>query len=242
MNINGIFVTGTDTGVGKTVAAAALLARWREQGGDVVPMKPIQTGCLKENGKLVSPDLRFCLKMADLPIPAGEEDLMAVYKFKPACSPHLAAFQEATEINLQLIVKAAHELMRRHDGLVVEGAGGVMVPLTGFLTMLDLMRALALPVILIARSGLGTINHTLLSLRELRRAGLSVPGVVMVRHAETEWSFIEQDNWKTIERMARTKVLGCLPYMPGIDREEVSVDDFLRTAMECLRWPPAEVV
>ncbi len=232
MKTNGIFITGTDTDVGKTVVAAAFLAMLRARGVDAIPMKPIQTGCREDAaGGLVSPDLELCLELAEIRATAAERELMGIYKFKPACSPHLAAVEAERIIELPPIVNAVHALQERHDCVLVEGAGGVLVPLAGRLTMLDLMQALGLPVILAARPGLGTINHTLLSLHELRRAGLQVLGVVMCQTQPLPWGAIEQDNWQTIERLGNTTVLGCLPYLPGIGTGQVTPQAFL-TAVE----------
>ncbi len=234
MNTNSVFITGTDTDLGKTVVAAALLAIWRAVKLDIVPMKPIQTGCPEEAGKLISTDLRFCLKMAAMTELDAEYEMMEVYKFKHACSPHLAAAQAGMQIDFPPIIQAMQELQSRHDGVIVEGAGGVMVPIAGNLTMLDLMQALALPVILVTRPELGTINHTLLSLDQLRRAKLRVLGVIICQSQSMEWGMIEQNNLETIERLGKIKVLGRLPFMPGLNRGEMTATNFLQTVKESL--------
>lgn len=208
----GIFVTGTDTGVGKTLVSSALIAGWRGEGVDAVPMKPVQTGCVRRKGTLVAPDLVSCLKSGGVTPSRAELRDMAPYCFKPACSPHLAAREAGVQVSLPLIERAFRRLGRAHDAVVVEGAGGILVPLNERQTMLDLMVRLRLPVLLVARAGLGTLNHTLLSLHALRHAGLTVAGVVVNQSMPGKWGRIEQDNVCMIRHLGKTRILGCIRY------------------------------
>ncbi|MEI6167764.1 MAG: dethiobiotin synthase [bacterium] len=213
MNLqHGVFVTGTDTGVGKTFVAAGLLAAFRAAGRNVAPMKPVQTGCRLRKGKLMAPDLMASLKAGGMRVSAAEKVDMAPYCFQPACSPHLAARLAGQRISLNHIERAYLRLSRIYDGVIVEGAGGVLVPLNAKESMLDLMRHLQLPVLLVARAGLGTINQTLLSLRILNEARLSVLGVVLNQVSPGRWGQIEDDNRRTIERLGQVKVLACVRY------------------------------
>ena len=178
MKYQGIFITGTDTGVGKTVVSAALLSVLRSAGMDAVPMKPVQTGATRRSGRWRSPDLDFCLALAGLQPGPVEYARMAPCCFAKACSPHLAAAVAGRCIRLRRLTACFQTLKARHAMVVVEGVGGVCVPIQGRQTMLDLMGALDLPVVVVARLGLGTINHTLLTLHCLRRAQVRVLGVV----------------------------------------------------------------
>ena len=214
-------MTGTDTGVGKTRVAAALLAAWREAGVDAVPMKPVQTGCWRQGKTLVAPDLVACLAEAGLKPGIDEQQDMAPYCFQPACSPHLAAAEAGETISISTIMAAFRRVCRRHEAVVVEGAGGIAVPLTLRRTMLDLMKALQLPVILTARSSLGTLNPTLLSLAALRDAGVPLLGVVMNQSEPGRWGKIEEDNRRTIERMGKTPVLACIRHGEPMARMRV---------------------
>ncbi len=239
---NGFFITGTDTDAGKTVAAAAVLVSMRAAGIDAVPMKPVQTGGRLDrrpgsalsstapvrsdgraggwpNPELQSPDLAFCLRMAELRPDAEELQDMVPYIYEPACSPHLAAAKTGREISLDRILEAFHSLLRKHDRVVVEGAGGLLVPLTGDKTMIDLMAMLGLPVILVARPGLGAINHTLLSIRELERSGLTLHGIIFCDAKGSGWGEIEENNAETIARMGKARVLGRIPYMAELSGE-----------------------
>lgn len=216
--LQGVFVTGTDTGVGKTFVAGGLLAALRRRGIDAVPMKPVQTGCRGPAAALQAPDLTQALRVAQWVPGAAERALMAPYRFRPACSPHLAAALAGTRIRMDRILGAAHRLAAHHEALVIEGAGGLYVPLNRRDTMLDLMRALSLPAILVARPGLGTLNHTLLSLGALRAAGLTVLGVVVSQAEPGTWGRIEADNVTTIGRMGKVPVLAVLRHR-GEDHE-----------------------
>lgn len=205
--MRGVFVTGTDTGVGKTFVAGALLGALRRCGCDAVPMKPVQTGCRGRRGALCAPDLDYCLAAAGLRPSSEEKALMAPYRFRPACSPHLAASLAGTGIRVARILAAARRLAAAHGFLVVEGAGGVLVPLGGGVCMGDLMQRLGLPVLLVARPGLGTINHTLLSLEALRQRGLCVAGVIFNHACPDRADVIARDNVETVERLGRVRVM-----------------------------------
>jgi len=209
---SGVFVTGTDTGVGKTYVAAGILAALRRAGRNVVPMKPVQTGCLLRKGSLIAPDLMVSLHAGNLRIPAAERADLAPYCFQPACSPHLAARLAGKRISLTRIEKYYRLLSSHYDGVIVEGAGGVLVPLNSKETMLDLMCRLQLPVLLVARPGLGTLNHVALSLQALRAARLTVLGVILNQATPGRWGAIEADNCRMIESRCGVKVLRCLRY------------------------------
>ena len=210
--MQGVFVTGTDTGVGKTTLAASLLASARDQDLDAVYMKPVQTGCARRGSQLVAPDLEFCLRAADLHPPKAELSSMCPYRFVPACSPHLAAARARRPIRIDVILTHFRKLQAAHDIVIVEGAGGVLVPLGPRTTMLDLMKALRLPLAIAARPGLGSINHPLLTLHELRRARLTILGVFFVHTTPDRNPAIERDNERTIARAADVPILGRIPF------------------------------
>ena len=138
MQSQGVFITGTDTGVGKTLVTAALLFVLRARGVDAVPMKPVQTGATRRSGHWRSPDLDFSLAAGGLHPGALEYARMAPCCFAKACSPHLAAAVAGRRINFRRINACLRSLQARHAMVVVEGAGGVCVPIQGRQTMLDL--------------------------------------------------------------------------------------------------------
>ena len=174
--MKGVFITGTGTGVGKTHITGLLLGLLRQRGVEAVSLKPIQTGCAAGEE---SPDLLEHWHLAGWhPTPEVAARCCPVRLTYPA-SPHLAASMEGVELKLsEIIIKIQKEIQNNQFSLI-EGAGGVLVPLNEQETMLDLMIGLQLPVIVVAAAGLGTINHTLLTVNELQRAGLSILAVVL---------------------------------------------------------------
>ncbi len=204
--MRGLFVTGTDTGVGKTEVATALVAGGRARGLDVGAMKPAQSGV--EDGLPTDADrLREAAGGTD---PAG---LVCPYSLRAPLAPAVAARLEGVEISFAHVLACAAELARRHAALVVEGAGGLLVPLTASETYADLAVALGMPVIVVARAGLGTVNHTALTCEALRGRGLAVAGVVLNR-ATAEADPSEPHNAAEIERLAGARVLVSLPHEP----------------------------
>lgn len=191
----GFFVTGTDTNVGKTVLSSLLCAALP---GDY--WKPIQTGA-KEGT-----DRQAVISWGGI---AEDSCFPEAYIFDEPVSPHLAAKWSGKEI---LLEKVTIPKTREAHPLIVEGAGGVLVPINGRQFMTDLMHQLALPVVLAARSGLGTINHTLLSLACLRNAGIQVCGVVLIGPANP-------DNREAIEKYGKAMVVGEIPPLEAIDRK-----------------------
>jgi dethiobiotin synthetase len=191
------FITGTDTGVGKTTLAALLCAAL-----DAVYWKPIQTGTLEGSDRVA------VMRLAGI---GTDRTLDEVYKFVPPVSPDLAARWAGVEIDLGRITLPSTMV---NDWLVIEGAGGVLVPVNQKQFMLDLMVKLKIPVILAARSGLGTVNHTLLSLAALHAAELQVHGVVLIGDQNRE-------NRETIERFGHVRVIGEIPRLPNLHRTAI---------------------
>jgi dethiobiotin synthetase len=207
--LRGVFVTGTDTGVGKTVLAASVCAALAARGEPVAAFKPVVTGLDDKPGEF-GHDHELLASAAN----AGQapEDV-APYLFGPPLSPHFAAELAGERIEPAELLEAA----RAHELLVCEGVGGLLVPITTGYLVRDLAIDLELPVLVAARTGLGTINHTLLTVEAARTAGLNVAGVVM-----TPWPAdpapIERSNRETIERLSGVRVSG----LPPTDRERLA--------------------
>lgn len=217
--MRGLFVTGTGTEVGKTVVTAGILRFLRRNGVDAISMKPVQTGAIPKESGFEAPDLVFHQKAAGLELDAETKALCAPYLYEPACSPHLAAEMANRPINIAEIVQCGTKLAAKHSYVLCEGAGGVVVPLNESQTMVDLMVALEFPVLLVAHRGLGTINHTLMSIETLRNAGLTVFGVIFNEVEDVEPDFIKHDNPKTVERFGRVDILGDVSYLAGLDAD-----------------------
>lgn len=173
-----VFITGTDTGVGKTRVASALLLAGRRAGLRALGMKPVASGAELCCGQWVNDDVVQLLAAAGV---AVDPDLVNPFRFEPAIAPHLAARLAGVEITLAPILSAHAALAAGSDWLVVEGVGGWAVPLSPTLMQADLVRALALPVILVVGIRLGAINHALLSAAAIRADGLELAGFIANR-------------------------------------------------------------
>lgn len=207
--IKGIFITGTDTGVGKTFVGARLAAALREQGIDVGVMKPAETGCLLRKGVLVPRDALKLIKAGGVVDPL---DRVNPYRFRAPLAPAIAAEREGKKIDIKRIVSAFHTLVRKHDYMIVEGAGGIMVPLTMSHHYLDLARVLNLPVLVVARPGLGTINHTLLTIMALRSCRLRIAGIVINHRSKKRSGLAERTGPPAIERLSGVPIIGHVSY------------------------------
>jgi dethiobiotin synthetase len=204
--VRGLFVTGTDTGVGKTVLAASVCAALTARGERVAAFKPVVTGVDEPPGAF-PPDHELLAEAAG---GGRSPEEVALYRYGPPLSPHYAAELAGETIEPARLVAAADRAGAAADVLVAEGVGGLLVPITPGYLIRDLARDLALPVVVAARTGLGTINHTLLTVEAARAVGLQVAGIVM-----TPWpadpSPMELSNRATVERLAGVSVNGLPP-------------------------------
>jgi len=207
-----LFVTGTGTDVGKTIVTASLLRALRQRGINAATMKPVQTGAYLHDGHFVAPDLEVHWRGADWTPPAEQHSLMAPFLYEHACSPHLAARESGRPIDTGTILAAADKLLEQYELLLIEGAGGLMVPLGEQRMMPELIRELDCPTLLVAMTGLGTINHTLLSVNQLQSDGREIAGIVYCQTAPAEDPAIEADNPPMIEKLSACPTLGVLPY------------------------------
>lgn len=197
--MNGFFVTGTDTGVGKTFTSAALAHRGRALGMRVFAFKPIETGCAPPEGE----DQRtLSLAAGDWQIGA----LRGLYQLAQPAAPLVAAEAERATIDLDLIDVTIRESSVHADLVIVEGAGGWRVPITPTIDMAAFAGRLGLPVIVVARASLGTINHSLLTIEAVERDGCSVAGLVLSRHPAEDRAFAES-NAREIARRWKGRIL-----------------------------------
>lgn len=214
--IRGLFVTGTDTGVGKTVLSASIGAAMAAAGEPVRAHKPVLTGLDEptEPGDW-PPDHELLAGACGM-----RPEEVAPLRYGPAVSPHLAAELAGERIDPDRLLAAARDAAAAGHTLVVEGVGGLLVPLAEDYAVCDLAAALGLPVVIAARPGLGTINHTLLTLRTARTAGLDVRAIVL-----TPWpaapSALEHSNRETVARLGAIDVHG-LPPVPGPGGDELA--------------------
>ena len=203
MSIPRYFVTGTDTGVGKTEVSAALLSLMADAGLNPAPFKPYESGC-----KVLSrPADALRLQAAARSDDALER--ISLHRFKAPVAPGVAAARLRQSPSFGKTLAGFHHF--DHRALVVEGAGGLLVPLDATHDVIDLIEALALPVVLVARAGLGTLNHTGLSLRELQRRNLTVAAVVLSRASATPDASLA-DNADRLRQRYPVRVLGPVPF------------------------------
>jgi dethiobiotin synthetase len=206
--VRGVFITGTDTNVGKTWVAAGLTAALRQRGVKAVYFKPIQSGCPEEEGRLIPTDARLARTLAGLVEPL---EVLSPICLRLPLAPGVAAAQAGVEVDPGRIAAGLKALAVRYEFLVVEGAGGLYVPLidTHFL-VLDLIRWLNLPLAVVAKSGLGTINHTVLTVKAAQAAGIQVAGIILNRYPEKP-GLAAETNPGVIAALTGVPILGRLP-------------------------------
>jgi dethiobiotin synthetase len=225
MNIRGkgIFITGTDTGVGKTYVSMGIAKALKCRGVDVGVMKPAETGCSIRAGRLMLKDALRLMKVARV---RDSPSLVNPYRFSTPLAPAVAAEREGKAIDPLMIIGAFQTLSNRHDFMVVEGAGGIMVPLSGKYTYLDLAKQLGLPVLIVARPGLGTINHTMLTIAALKGRKIGIAGIVINSAFDQKSGLAEKTSPAMIEKMSNVRVMGIIPY--GSRRFDDLVEEIIR--------------
>ncbi len=217
MNHKGFFITGTDTEVGKTLVAAGLARALKQRGLDVGVMKPIESGCRWVDDALVPEDATFLKAVAE----SGDDlDLISPYRLEHPLAPSLAAEMEGRSISLDVIRDRYRTLEARHELTLVEGVGGLMVPLTTGLLVSDLIKLLDLPVLIVSRNTLGTINHTLLTVHHARSLKLDILGIILNQSSPSTDSS-SQSNAREIENFAKTPVLGAVPFLNEVAKESL---------------------
>jgi len=216
---HGIFVAGTDTGVGKTLIAGGLAAFYRKGGVRVGVMKPVESGCTRLEQGLHPHDALFLKKMS---ASADALDDIVPYRLGHPLTPSVAAALEGVEIRLEMINRAYRRIAGRNDLMLVEGAGGLLAPLCRHLTGVDLIKLLGIPLIVVARNALGTINHTLLTVEHARRSGLTVLGII-INNCSTSPDLSSETNPGIIKELSGLPMLGVVPYLPPPVREDPSL-------------------
>ena len=205
----GLFITGTDTGVGKTLVACGLASALRELGSKIGVMKPAETGCEDREGELFPQDA-FYLKEAS----GSEEPLHRIcpYRLSSPLAPSVAAEEAGIEIHFSLLSQLYKEMSRSNDLTLVEGAGGLLVPLHLRFTYADLVRRLKLPVIVVVANRLGAINHTLLTLEHASHSGIEVVGYI-INNLESHPTPATKTNARTLQALTSITCLGEIPHL-----------------------------
>ncbi len=204
--MKGFFVTGTDTGVGKTLVACELIRALKLSGSRVAGMKPVASGCERTVDGLISDDARQLAAASGLDAPM---DLINPYRFLPAIAPHIAATEAGLRIDIEHIKTAFLRLGALADAIVVEGVGGLRVPLNDREEITDLISLLELPVILVVGIRLGCLNHALLTEEALERRGIAVGGWV-ANHIEPAMAS-QEENVAALTKRLRRPLIGRIP-------------------------------
>jgi dethiobiotin synthetase len=210
-----IFITGTDTGVGKTFFACRLAALLRDLGYRVGVMKPAESGCAEHDGKLLPEDAIRLKEASDSQDPL---DKICPYQLREPLAPSIAAERQGIAINVDRLMDIYDEISSSHDVTLIEGAGGLMVPLLPSYTYADFARVLKLPAIVVAANRLGMINHLLLTLEHARCKGVSVLGYVLNR-LESEASLAAETNREALSTLSAVRFAGELPYLENFQSD-----------------------
>jgi len=215
MSVNvakGVFITGTDTGIGKTVVSCLLMdALVNEgEGNKVIGMKPIASGAEKINGTLKNDDAMELSKHANVDVPY---QLINPYCFEPSIAPHIAAQQSNQQIDLSTIETSYDVLSKEADWIIVEGVGGWSVPVNEKETLADIPSRLNLPVVLVVGMKLGCINHALLTAEVVRKSGNNLIGWI-ANQIDPEMSAYDE-NLNTLKEMLGCPMLAQIPYLKG---------------------------
>lgn len=208
----GIFIAGTDTNVGKTVVTAALGLALQQTGAKVGVMKPVETGSAPDK---TNSDV---YRLRNVFASCKNVDVRNVYSLPQPVAPLEAARTAQQGIDVDAILNACRTFAVRHDYMLVEGAGGILVPLTETHDVCDLIRLLGLPCLIVGRTCLGSINHTRLTLRGLREAGIPVFGILL-NHMDTAPEEQQASTVKLIRELSDAPVLGPLPFQPHMDSQ-----------------------
>ncbi len=212
----GVFITGTDTGVGKTLIAGALARLLRSMGLNVGVMKPIETGCLMRQGKLIPQDASYLKRAARAIDPI---EAIVPYRFWEPIAPWPASIREKQKIEIKKIVAAYKRLEKEHAFMIVEGVGGLRVPITEKTEVIHLIQRLDLPVLLVARSGLGTLNHTLLTIQYGQERGLQFLGVIL-NATQSAKTLADKTNRSVLSKKIDVPFIESFPYIKNIKKTD----------------------
>lgn len=208
---SGYFITGTDTGVGKTVVTLGLMHHLQAQGLSVVAMKPVASGSERTAAGLRNADALQLQRQASVPL---DYALVNPCAFEPAIAPHIAAALAGVRIDSRAILSAYRKLARRADCVLVEGVGGWQVPLSEDETLADLARVLGLEVVLVVAIRLGCLNHALLSAESIAASGCQLRG--WVANLVPPRAEFAEENINTLKSMLSSPLLGVIPALPDI--------------------------
>lgn len=229
----GLFITGTDTGVGKTLIAGAIARLLKQQGLKVGVFKPVASGCRSEREGLVSDDAEFLSLCAQSDLPLS---VINPVTFQTPAAPITCIEHEHRPMDYEQIATNYTYLCENSDVVIVEGIGGAMVPLTETETILDLAIEFDLPMLIVARPNLGTISHTLLTIGAVRQAGLPIAGVVINGYNALQADLAEETAPDVIAQCGQTNILAIIPYDEQSSVEEGKPSEAAAEALGVWDW------
>ena len=246
----GVLVLGTDTEVGKTMVSGMIARSLKKQGKTVDVFKPVASGCRKTPAGMIGEDAEFLAAAADTRRPL--HDVIPI-QLGPALAPNLSARRTGVDINLQTIFDAYNNLAKPADdnsdpaeAVVVEGVGGLLCPITDEYWVIHFAKMLKLPVVVVARPNLGTINHTLLTVDTLRRHDVDILGVIINRYwpdavpteveATDDAIIAMQNNPAEIEKLGDVPVLAIVPDSKNSSVADATISDNTQFAIDTINW------
>jgi len=210
----GVFIVGTDTDVGKTVVTAGIIHVLRSNGYNATYFKAALSGALEEGNELIPGDAKLACEISNL-----EEvyEHITPYVYKNAVSPHLAAKIENNPIQIEVIIEKYKYLKGKYDYIIAEGSGGIVCPLIdderGVYTLENLIKDLNMSVIIVARAGVGTINHTILTVKYIESLGINIKGIIINNYID---NLICNDNIQMIQKLTKVKVIGKVKHIKNL--------------------------
>lgn len=227
----GVFIVGTDTDVGKTIVTAGLMYVMRSNGYNATYFKAALSGALEEDNKLIPGDTRIVSETSNL---EEKYENITPYVYKNAVSPHLASKLENKPIDLNIIKQKYNYLKEKYDFIISEGSGGITCPLIederGSYSLENLIKTLNMNVIIVARAGLGTINHTVLTVKYIESLGIKIKGIIVNNY---EKSLLCDDNIKMIEKLTKVPIIGKLKKIEGL--KDNMIEDIRKNAKEAFK-------
>jgi dethiobiotin synthetase len=230
----GLFITGTDTGVGKTAITGAIARLLIRIGLRVGVFKPIATGCKRRRGGLVSQDAEFLSLCADS---QSLLDQINPVRYREPLAPYVAATRAKTPIDWEELQLSYSQIVKENNIVLVEGIGGLMVPLEAEYTVLDLMAEINLPAIVVARAGLGTLNHTLLTVRACQSRGLRIGGIVINGYDADKGDLAQETNVQALNELSGTGILTVIPWDRRTSVEKGRLGPAVLSAVGLVDWP-----
>jgi len=228
-----LFITGTDTGVGKTAVTCAIAGSLVRRGLRVGVCKPIATGCRLIDGHWVSDDALALRRHADVELPLTEIQPVG---YEPPVAPAVAAAMSGKPVRLSSIRAALRRIERQCDIVLIEGVGGIAVPIGAKRTVLDLADAIGVPLVVVARHNLGTLNHTALTCAAIRQAGLPLAGLIIngMRDDSTDASIADNPQWLATQN--RTRVLATVPHARSVAPHRRRLPQPIIDAVDHVNW------